>query len=161
MLFRSVSQSRYPSDMQAAVGCAQLEKFPSFVEKRKENFKKLYDGLSSLEEYFVLPKATPNSDPSWFGFLITLKDGVKFGRNDLVEYLEGANIQTRNLFAGNMLRHPMFDSLEAGKDYRVVGDLPCTDKIMNNSFWVGVYPGMGDEAIGYMVEKIKNFCAQY
>ena len=145
------------SDMQAAVGCAQLEKFPSFVEKRKENFKKLYDGLSSLEEYFVLPKATPNSDPSWFGFLITLKDGVKFGRNDLVEYLEGANIQTRNLFAGNMLRHPMFDSLEAGKDYRVVGDLPCTDKIMNDSFWVGVYPGMGDEAIGYMVEKIRGF----
>lgn len=145
------------SDMQAAVGCAQLEKFPSFVEKRKENFKKLYDGLSSLEEYFVLPKATPNSDPSWFGFLITLKDGVKFGRNDLVEYLEGANIQTRNLFAGNMLRHPMFDSLEAGKDYRVVGDLPCTDKIMNDSFWVGVYPGMGDEAIGYMVNKIQEF----
>ena len=145
------------SDMQAAVGCAQLEKFPSFVEKRKENFKKLYDGLSSLEEYFVLPKATPNSDPSWFGFLITLKDGVKFGRNDLVEYLEGANIQTRNLFAGNMLRHPMFDSLESGKDYRVVGDLPCTDKIMNDSFWVGVYPGMGDEAIGYMVNKIQEF----
>lgn len=148
------------SDMQAAVGCAQLEKFPSFVEKRKENFKKLYDGLSSLEEYFVLPKATPNSDPSWFGFLITLKDGVKFGRNDLVEYLEGANIQTRNLFAGNMLRHPMFDSLEAGKDYRVVGDLPCTDKIMNDSFWVGVYPGMGDEAIGYMVKIIKDFIAK-
>lgn len=149
------------SDMQAAVGCAQLEKFPSFVEKRKENFRKLYDGLSSLNEYFVLPKATPNSDPSWFGFLITIKDGVKFSRNELVEYLEAANIQTRNLFAGNMLRHPMFDHMEEGSDYRVVGELPCTDKIMNDSFWVGVYPGMGDEAIGYMAEKIKNFCAKY
>ncbi len=89
--------------------------------------------------------------------MITLKDGVKFGRNDLVEYLEGANIQTRNLFAGNMLRHPMFDSLEAGKDYRVVGDLPCTDKIMNDSFWVGVYPGMSKEAMDYIVDTIVQF----
>lgn len=145
------------SDMQAAVGCAQLEKFPSFVEKRKENFKKLYDGLSSLSEYFILPRATPNSDPSWFGFLVTIRDGVKFSRNELVEYLEAANIQTRNLFAGNMLRHPMFDHMEEGSDYRAVGELPCTDKIMNDSFWVGVYPGMGDEAIKYMVNKIHEF----
>lgn len=144
------------SDMQAAIGVAQLEKFPTFVEKRKENFAKLYEGLSGME-WLILNTATPNSDPSWFGFMITLKEGVSFSRNDLVEYLENANIQTRNLFAGNMLRHPMFDSMVNGSDYRVIGDLQNTDKIMNDSFWIGLYPGMGDEAISYMVTKIQKF----
>lgn len=144
------------SDMQAAVGCAQLEKFPTFVEKRKENFIKLYEGLSGIDA-LILNTATPNSDPSWFGFMITLKEGVSFSRNELVEYLENANIQTRNLFAGNMLRHPMFDSMVEGCDYRVVGELPNTDKIMNDSFWIGLYPGMGDDAIEYMVAKIREF----
>lgn len=145
------------SDMQAAVGCAQLEKFPSFVEKRKENFKKLYDGLKDVQE-LTLVETQPNSDPSWFGFMMTLKEGVKCTRNELVEYLENNNIQTRNLFAGNMLRHPLFESLEKGKDYRTIGELPHTDKIMNDSFWVGLYPGMGDDAINYMIVKIKEFC---
>jgi CDP-6-deoxy-D-xylo-4-hexulose-3-dehydrase len=144
------------SDMQAAIGVAQLEKFPTFVEKRKENFVKLYDGLKDLDA-LALNVATPNSDPSWFGFMITLKNGVKFSRNQLVEHLENANIQTRNLFAGNMLRHPMFDSMVRGSDYRVIGDLPNTDKIMNDSFWIGLYPGMGDEAIAYMVNTIKAY----
>ena len=144
------------SDMQAAVGVAQLEKFPSFVEKRKENFKKLYDGLKGLEE-FILVEKQQQSDPSWFGFMMTLKDDVKFSRNELVEYLENSNIQTRNLFAGNMLRHPMFDSLAKEEEYRVVGELPNTDKIMNDSFWIGLYPGMGDDAINYMIEKIGEF----
>jgi CDP-6-deoxy-D-xylo-4-hexulose-3-dehydrase len=144
------------SDMQAAIGVAQLEKFPSFVEKRKENFAKLHDGLKDLDA-LVLNIATPNSDPSWFGFMITLKEGVKFSRNQLVEHLENANIQTRNLFAGNMLRHPMFDSMVRDGDYRVIGDLPNTDKIMNDSFWIGLYPGMGDEAIQYMIKSIKSF----
>lgn len=144
------------SDMQAAIGVAQLEKFPSFVEKRKENFVKLYEGLEGVDG-LILNAATPNSDPSWFGFMITLRDDVKFSRNDIVEYLENANIQTRNLFAGNMLRHPMFDSMVRDSDYRVVGDLPNTDKIMNDSFWIGLYPGMGDEAIAYMVAKIREF----
>jgi len=144
------------SDMQAAVGCAQLEKFPSFVEKRKENYHKLYDGLKDLQE-LTLVEAQPNSDPSWFGFMMTLTDKAKFNRNELVEHLENSNIQTRNLFAGNMLRHPMFDHLTKDTDYRVVGELTNTDKIMNDSFWVGLYPGMGDEAIGYMVEKIREF----
>lgn len=142
--------------MQAAVGVAQLEKFPTFVEKRKENFAKLYEGLSGMEG-LILNTATPNSDPSWFGFMITLKEGVSFSRNDLVEYLENANIQTRNLFAGNMLRHPMFDSMVKGSDYRVIGELPNTDKIMNDSFWIGLYPGMGDEAINYMIAIIRTF----
>ncbi len=144
------------SDMQAAIGVAQLEKFPTFVEKRKENFTKLYNGLTGVDA-LILNAATPNSDPSWFGFMITLKDGVQFSRNELVEHLENANIQTRNLFAGNMLRHPMFDSMVRDSDYRVIGDLPNTDKIMNDSFWIGLYPGMGDEAIAYMIQKIKEF----
>jgi CDP-6-deoxy-D-xylo-4-hexulose-3-dehydrase len=144
------------SDMQAAIGVAQLEKFPIFVEKRKENFIKLYDGLKEIDE-LILNSATPNSDPSWFGFMITLKDGVPFTRNELVEFLEKSNIQTRNLFAGNMLRHPMFDTMVQDIDYRVIGDLPNTDKIMNDSFWIGLYPGMGDEAIGYMINKLKEF----
>jgi CDP-6-deoxy-D-xylo-4-hexulose-3-dehydrase len=144
------------SDMQAAVGVAQLEKFPKFVEIRKENNKKLYDGLKEVQE-LILVEAQPLSDPSWFGFMMTLKDGVKFARNELVEYLENNNIQTRNLFAGNMLRHPMFDSMQKDLDYRVIGELPNTDKIMSDSFWIGLYPGMGDEAIDYMIGKIKEF----
>ncbi len=147
------------SDMQAAVGVAQLEKFPTFVEKRKENFNRLLDGLKDLEE-FIFVKTQPLSDPSWFGFMLTLKEATKFSRNDIVEHLEDSNIQTRNLFAGNMLRHPMFDHMENGTDYRVIGELPNTDKIMNDSFWVGVYPGMGNEAIDYMIKTIREFCAK-
>lgn len=145
------------TDMQAAIGCAQLEKFPEFVEKRKENFKKLYDGLKSVEDKIILPKATEGSDPSWFGFLMTLKDEVDFSRNDLVEHLEKNNIQTRNLFAGNITRHPCFDNLKEGVDYRIVGVLKNTDKIMNDSFWIGLYPGMSDEAIAFMVDSIVEF----
>jgi CDP-6-deoxy-D-xylo-4-hexulose-3-dehydrase len=145
------------SDMQAAVGCAQLEKFPSFVEKRKENFQTLYNGLKGLEDYLILPQALPESDPSWFGFLITLKDGVNFTRNELVEHLEANQIQTRNLFAGNLTRHPCFDALEEGIDYRIAGQLQNTDKIMNDSFWIGVYPGMTEDKLTYMTENIKNF----
>ena len=144
------------SDMQAAVGVAQLEKFPSFVEKRKGNYKKLYDGLKDVKE-FILVEKQPHSDPSWFGFMMTLKDDVEFSRNEIVEFLENNNIQTRNLFAGNMLRHPLFDSLTENEDYRVVGELINTDKIMNNSFWIGLYPGMGDDAIHYMIKKIKAY----
>jgi CDP-6-deoxy-D-xylo-4-hexulose-3-dehydrase len=144
------------SDMQAAIGCAQLEKFPTFVEKRKENQKKLYDGLKDLSQLHLV-ETQPNSDPSWFGFMMTLKDGVNFTRNELVEYLEANKIQTRNLFAGNMTRHPMFDSMVLNQDYRIVGDLKVTDKIMNDSFWIGLYPGMGDDAISYMIKKIREF----
>lgn len=147
------------SDMQAAVGCAQLEKFPSFVEKRKENHKKLYDGLKDIKE-LQLVETQPNSDPSWFGFMMTLKDGVNFSRNEIVGYLEGNKIQTRNLFAGNMLRHPMFDHMTLDTDYRVIGDLKVTDKIMTDSFWIGLYPGMGDDAINYMIKKIREFVSK-
>ncbi len=145
------------TDMQAAIGCAQLEKLDGFTSRRKENFKKLFAGLKDLDKYFILPEATPGSDPSWFGFLITLKDGVKFSRNDIVEYLENNNIQTRNLFAGNITRHPCFNELILDKDFRIAEDLKNTDKIMNDSFWVGVYPGMTDEKIDYMIGKVYEF----
>jgi CDP-6-deoxy-D-xylo-4-hexulose-3-dehydrase len=145
------------TDMQAAIGFAQLQKLPEFIRKRKDNFQVLYKGLKDLKHVFILPKATPNSDPCWFGFLLTLKDNVLFKRNDIVKYLEDNNIQTRNLFAGNITRHPCFADLESGKDYRIIGELKNTDKIMNDSFWVGVYPGMGRDALEYMVEKIRSF----
>jgi len=145
------------TDMQAAVGCAQLIKFPSFVEKRKKNFKTLYEGLRPVSDQLILPKATEGSDPSWFGFLMTLRDGVPFARNDIVEYLESKNIQTRNLFAGNITRHPCFDGLVKNSDYRIIGELKNTDKIMNDSFWVGLYPGMIEEAIDFMIESIIEY----
>ena len=144
------------SDMQAAVGVAQLEKISSFVEIRKKNQKKLYDGLKDLEQ-FSLVETQPNSDPSWFGFMMTLKDSVDFTRNEIVEFLEENKIQTRNLFAGNICRHPLFDDMNINVDYRVIGDLPNTDKIMNDSFWIGLYPGMGDDAINYMITIIRRF----
>lgn len=144
------------TDMQAAVGCAQLKKFPSFVKKRKENFKRLYDGLKSIpgiEDKLILPTASDYSDPSWFGFMMTCKDGVD--RKSVVEYIEDHKIQTRALFAGNLTKHPCFDDMRrTGKGYRICGELTNTDEIMNKSFWVGVYPGMTDKMLDYMVSII-------
>lgn len=147
------------TDMQAAIGCAQLEKLPEFIEKRQKNYQKLYNGLKNLSELHLV-ETQPNSQPSWFGFMITLKDGIKFTRNEITSFLEECNIQTRTLFAGNIIRHPAFDSLEKDKDYRVVGNLEVTEKIMNDSFWIGVYPGMSEEMIEYMICKIQEFCAK-
>lgn len=144
------------SDMQAAVGCAQIDKFPSFVQRRRQNFKKLYDNLKDIKE-LILVKAQPNSEPSWFGFMMTIADGAKFNRNELSEHLEKAGVQTRNLFAGNMIKHPLFADLKRGIDYKISGELKNTDKIMNDSFWVGVYPGMSDEKIEYIIKVIKEF----
>ena len=142
------------TDLQAAIGCAQLEKFPSFVEKRKENFKRLKAGLESVQEKLILPVAAENSDPSWFGFLITCKEGVD--RTELVKKIEAANIQTRALFAGNLTRHPCFDQIRGTDEYRVVGDLKVTDQIMKDTFWVGVYPGMTDAMIDRMAKVIRE-----
>jgi CDP-6-deoxy-D-xylo-4-hexulose-3-dehydrase len=141
------------TDMQAAIGCAQLEKFPSFVARRIHNFNRLREGLSSLEDKLILPVAEKNAQPSWFGFLITVKDGVD--RRELVEHMERNGIQTRMLFAGNLIKHPCFDEMRrTGKGYRVVGELKNTDIIMNHTFWIGVYPGMTDEMIDYMAKTI-------
>lgn len=143
------------TDLQAAIGCAQLEKFPSFVERRKYNFNRLKEGLSSLEDKLILPEPAKNSDPSWFGFMITVKDGDK---NDLVQFLEDEGVQTRMLFAGNILKQPCFDEIRGDESkYRVIGNLENTDKIMNNTFWIGVYPGMTDDKLDYMIECIKSY----
>ena len=143
------------TDLQAAIGCAQIEKFPSFVEKRRHNFERLHKALEGLEDRLILPEAAPNSRPSWFGFLITCKEGTD--RNNVVQYVESRGVQTRMLFAGNLIKHPCFDEMRAeGKGYRVVGDLTNTDRIMRDTFWVGVYPGMNDEMIDYMAKTIRE-----
>ncbi len=143
------------TDMQAAIGCAQLEKFPSFVERRRHNFDRLRAGLAGCEEKLILPVPCENSRPSWFGFLITCKEGVD--RNQVVQYVESRGVQTRMLFAGNLTKHPCFDEMRAaGTGYRVVGELGNTDRIMADTFWVGVYPGMSDEMIDYMAKTIKE-----
>lgn len=143
------------TDLQASIGVAQLEKFPSFVEKRKYNFNRLKNGLKELQDKIILPEACENSEPSWFGFLITCKNGVN--RNEVVKYLEAHGIQTRNLFAGNIIKHPCFNEIRNdGVSYRVVGSLENTDRIMKDTFWIGVYPGMTDEKIDYMISCIKE-----
>ena len=143
------------TDMQAAVGCAQLAKFPTFVEKRRHNFDRLHAALEEVEDKLILPEPCPNSKPSWFGFLLTCREGVD--KNKVVQYIEDHGVQTRMLFAGNIVKQPCFDEMRAsGKGYRVVGDLAVTDRIMKDTFWLGVYPGMTDEKIDYMAKVIKE-----
>lgn len=143
------------TDMQAAVGCAQLAKFPTFVEKRSHNFDRLRAALEEVEDKLILPEPCPNSKPSWFGFLLTCREGVD--KNKVVQYIEDHGVQTRMLFAGNIVKQPCFDEMRAsGKGYRVVGDLAVTDRIMKDTFWLGVYPGMTDEKIDYMAKVIKE-----
>ncbi len=149
------------TDMQAAIGCAQLEKLDGIVEARRHNFRYLRQALDGTP-WLILPEAMPGSDPSWFGFLISVEAGAPFSRNDLSKYLEDHKVQTRNLFAGNLLKHPAFDQMKAeGRGYRVVGTLDNTDFIMNNTLWIGVYPGMTDEMLAYMVKTIKDFVSQH
>lgn len=141
------------TDMQAAIGCAQLKKFPSFVERRRHNFDRLRAALSEVEGQLILPEPCPNSKPSWFGFLITCREGVD--RNGIVQYVESRGVQTRMLFAGNLTKHPCFDEMRAAKSgYRIVGELKNTDRIMADTFWIGVYPGMTDEMTDYMAAAI-------
>ncbi len=142
------------TDMQAAIGVEQLKKFPSFIERRRHNWDRLYSSLTSIEDRIILPKPVENSVPSWFGFMITCREGIN--RNAVTRYIEDHNIQTRLLFSGNLVKHPCFDEIRGSDLYRVVGDLTATDTIMNRSFWVGVYPGMSDEMIDYMAEVIKE-----
>lgn len=147
------------TDMQAAIGCAQLKKFPSFVKRRRANFERLHKALESVQDKLILPIPAENANPSWFGFCITCRDGVS--RERVVPYIESKGVQTRMLFAGNLIKHPCFDQMrEAKEGYRVVGELTNTDKIMNSTFWVGVYPGMTDEMIDYMAETIIEACSQ-
>ncbi len=144
------------TDMQAAVGCEQLKKFPGFIEKRRHNWERLRTALESVSDKLILPEPVDNSRPSWFGFLISVKTESGLNRNDITKYVEEHNIQTRLLFSGNLIKHPAFDQIRHTDAYRVVGELDKTDFIMNNTFWVGVYPGMTDEMIDYMAEVIKE-----
>ena len=143
------------TDIQAAIGCAQLKKLPSFVESRKSNFNRLKEALLDVEDKIILPVKCENSDPSWFGFIITCRESID--RNKVVEYLEEHSVQTRMLFAGNLIKHPCFDEMRKyGEGYRVIGDLQNTDRIMSDTFWVGVYPGMTDDMVDYMAKIIKE-----
>jgi CDP-6-deoxy-D-xylo-4-hexulose-3-dehydrase len=147
------------TDMQAAVGVAQLKKISHFVERRRHNFERLKTALESVSNAYILPEACVDSTPSWFGFLLTCKDGVK--RSTVVPYIESKGIQTRMLFAGNLIKQPCFNDMrKLGSGYRVVGNLENTDIIMENSFWVGVYPGMTDEMIDYTVDILIKACGK-
>ncbi|MCI1733389.1 MAG: lipopolysaccharide biosynthesis protein RfbH [Bacteroidales bacterium] len=150
------------TDMQAAIGCAQLKKLDKIVETRRKNFQYILDGLKGTKG-LILPVPQKNSNPSWFGFLISVKENAGFTRNELTKFLEERKIQTRNLFAGNLLRHPAFINLDKestgeNKYYRVIGGLKNTDFIMNNTFWIGVYPGMKKPMLDWMIKSIKEFC---
>ena len=141
------------TDMQAAVGLGQLKKLSKFIPARKENFLYLKNKLKEFEKYLILPESTPKSDPSWFGFPITVKKSAPFSKNDLVNFLASKLIDTRPLFAGNIIKQPYFENIS----YRVVGNLENTDLIMNNTFWIGVFPGLTREMLQYVVEEFKNF----
>lgn len=142
------------TDMQAAVGCEQLKKFPAFIKKRRQNWNRLHKALEVISEKVILPEPADNSEPSWFGFLITVRHDSGLARNKITKYVEEHNVQTRLLFSGNLIRHPAFDQIRNTGRYRVVGELTNTDYIMNNTFWVGVYPGMTDAMIDYMAKVI-------
>lgn len=146
------------TDMQASVGCAQLKKLPLFVEERKKNWSYLREKLESISDKVILPEKRDGTNPSWFGFLMTVRDDAGFTRDEITQYLENKNIQTRNLFSGNYIKHPCFDEMRKNQcGYRVVGKLDNTDRIMNQAFWIGVYPGMNQTKLDYMIRMIKDF----
>lgn len=142
------------TDLQAAIGCEQIKKMPSFIEARRHNWEYLRTKLQPLEDKLILPEPAPNSIPSWFGFLISLRTESGLKRHEIIRTLEAKNIQTRLLFSGNIIRHPCFDTLRGSNAYRVVGDLSVSDFITENTFWIGVYPGMSDAMLDYMAQSL-------
>lgn len=148
------------TDMQAAVGVEQLNKFPEFIKIRQQNWKYLREQLDDLKDVLILPEAAENSEPSWFGFLISVKPESGLARNNITRFIEEHNVQTRLLFSGNIIRHPAFDQIRGTDAYRVVGDLKYSDFIVNNTFWIGVYPGMTREKLDYMVQMIHGAVKQ-
>ncbi|TAN34190.1 lipopolysaccharide biosynthesis protein RfbH [Patescibacteria group bacterium] len=158
-IYSEIGYNLKPTDLQAAIGVAQLEKLDDFIQRRRENFQILYDGLKKYEKYFVLPVWEEKAEPSWFGFLLTVKEDAPFNRDQLVRFLQEYNIATRYLFAGNLLKQPYF--IDNKINYRVVGDLKNTDFIMNNTFWVGCYPGLNKEMLEYVVECFNEFLRGY
>jgi CDP-6-deoxy-D-xylo-4-hexulose-3-dehydrase len=155
-IYSHIGYNLKATDMQAAVGVAQLQKLPEFIERRRHNWRRLYDGLSELSHVFVMPRATDHSDPSWFGFALTVRPDAPFTRRELVQWLDARRIATRQLFAGNLLRQPAYRDLP----HRVVGDLTNTDIVMQGTFWLGVYPGISDVMVDYVVDSLRLFCAQ-
>ena len=151
-IYSHIGYNLKATDMQAAVGVAQLKKLPSFIEARKKNFAALHEGLADLQEHFILPEPTPHSDPSWFGFPMMVRDGAPFSRKNLVEYLDSKKIQSRQLFGGNLVRQPAYKNVP----FRVAGDLKNSDCVMNQAFWIGVYPGLTPEMIKYMVRVLRE-----
>ena len=150
------------TEMQAAIGCEQLNKLERFTEQRRQNWQRLYDGLKPLEDFFILPEPTPLSSPSWFGFILTLRDSSSLTRQKVVQHLESQHVQTRMLFGGNYLKQPVFDEYRrSGKGYRVIGNLPNSNRIMENCFWVGVYPGMRKAMLDFIVEQIHVVCQNH
>ncbi len=152
-IYSHIGYNLKATDMQASIGLAQIPKLNRFIQVRKENFKRLYDGLSAYDEFLMLPKATPDSDPNWFGFLITVKPEAPFSKNKIVEFLESRKIATRMLFAGNILKQPAYSDIE----HRVVGNLRQTDIIMERTFWIGLYPGLTTQMIDYVIEAFADF----
>ena len=155
-IYSHIGYNLKATDMQAAVGVAQLKKLPEFIERRKHNWRRLHEGLAELSHLFVLPRATDHSDPSWFGFALTVRPDAPFSRRELVQWLDARRIATRQLFAGNLLRQPAYRDLP----HRVVGDLTNTDVVMQGTFWLGVYPGISDAMVDYVVDCLRQFCAQ-
>jgi len=155
-IYSHVGYNLKATDLQAAVGVAQLKKLPGFIEARRRNFRALREGVADLEPFFILPEATPGSDPSWFGFPLAVRETAPFSRLDAVNYLEGHRIATRLLFGGNLTRQPAYQ----GVRYRIVGDLKNSDFVMNQVFWIGVYPGLSAEAIAYVVETLHRMCRE-
>lgn len=153
-LFTHLGYNLKATEMQAAIGLAQLRKLPAFVEARRRNWQALRDGLADLEDFFILPEATPGSKPAWFGFCLTVRPGAPFARTDVVKFLEGRKVATRPLFGGNLTRQPAYKNVK----YRVVGDLKNTNLIMTNTFWVGCWPGIDPDMVNYMVESFHDFC---
>ncbi|MGC1785531.1 MAG: lipopolysaccharide biosynthesis protein RfbH [Terriglobales bacterium] len=151
-IYSHVGYNLKATDMQAAVGVAQLKKLPAFIAARKHNFAYLRTGLKDVQEYFVLPEATANSDPSWFGFPLLLRETAPFSRNALIDFLNGRKIATRQLFGGNLVRQPAYADLK----YRVIGDLQASDRVMNQAFWIGVYPGLTPPMLDYVLESINE-----
>ena len=160
-IFSHVGYNLKATEMQAAIGLAQLKKFPAFVEARKKNWVYLRKALAPFAKQLILPEPTPKSDPSWFGFLVTVREDAGFKRDALVAHLENNKVQTRMLFAGNLIKHPCFDAMrKSGKGYRVAGQLTNTDTILHRTFWVGVYPGMTTGMLKYMVKVFSEFLAR-
>lgn len=154
-IYSHIGYNLKATDMQAALGVSQLHKLPGFIEARRRNWQRLRTGLAALEEYFVLPKATAGADPSWFGFALTIRPGAPFTRPELIRFLEERKIGTRLLFGGNLLRQPAYQGIAR----RVVGDLSNTDLVMQGTFWLGVFPGLSEPMLDYMIESISAFVA--